>query len=93
MGRNEREYVNSKGIVCHRSIEECEETYDVITMFYVLEHLQDPEGWLKKCGSNLTESGLLIIEVLHADDAFLSLYENEKFADFTYWSAHLFYSA
>ena len=32
----------------------------------------------------------MIIEVPNADDALLSLYENNEFADFTYWSAHLF---
>lgn len=32
----------------------------------------------------------LIIEVLHADVILLSSYESDKFADFTYWNAHLF---
>ena len=38
----------------------------------------------------LSEEGFLIIEVPNANDVLLSLYENDKFADFTYWSAHLF---
>ena len=46
--------------------------------------------WLQKYSSYLTDSGYLIIEVPNANDALLSLYENQKFADFTYWSAHLF---
>lgn len=32
----------------------------------------------------------MIIEVPNANDALLSLYESAAFADFTYWSAHLF---
>lgn len=32
----------------------------------------------------------MILEVPNADDILLSLYESSSFADFTYWSAHLF---
>lgn len=46
--------------------------------------------WLDKFSEYLGPDGILIIEVPHADDILLSLYECEKFADFTYWSAHLF---
>ncbi len=38
----------------------------------------------------LTGKGEIIIEVPHADDALLSLYECEPFSHFTYWSCHLF---
>lgn len=33
---------------------------------------------------------MLIIEVPNSNDVLLSLYECNKFADFTYWSEHLF---
>lgn len=63
---------------------------DVITLFHVLEHLPDPKGMLMDLASLLKMGGEIIIEVPHADDALLSLYECEPFSHFTYWSCHLF---
>ncbi|MBU0481852.1 MAG: class I SAM-dependent methyltransferase [Proteobacteria bacterium] len=64
--------------------------FDVITMFHVLEHLPDPKSMLSCLAELLTDKGELIIEVPHADDALLSLYECESFSHFTYWSCHLY---
>ncbi len=90
LGRAEREYLNSKGITCYKTIEDTEEKFDIITLFHTFEHLSDPQMWLNKFSEYLVPEGYLIIEVPNADDILLSLYECEKFADFTYWSAHLF---
>jgi 2-polyprenyl-3-methyl-5-hydroxy-6-metoxy-1,4-benzoquinol methylase len=67
-----------------------EEKFDIITLFHVLEHLPDPRVILKKLSTLLTERGEIVIEVPHADDALLTLYECEAFSHFTYWSCHLF---
>lgn len=40
-----------------------EKKYDAITMFHVLEHLQDPIAMIKLLGSHLNPGGRLIIEV------------------------------
>ena len=40
-----------------------EESFDIITLFHVLEHLPDPSGTLKKARSLLRKDGFLIIEV------------------------------
>lgn len=90
LGRCERDYLNKKGITCFKDIDEYNEKFDIITLFHVFEHLQNPQMWLKKYSDYLVDSGYLIIEVPNANDALLSLYESQKFADFTYWSAHLF---
>ena len=45
---------------------------------------------MDKFSKHLCKGGYLVIEVPNADDVLLSLYESEAFADFTYWSAHLF---
>lgn len=90
LGKSERQYLQRKGITCKKSIDEYEEKFDVITLFHVFEHLSNPKMWLEKYSEYLTEKGYLIIEVPNADDILLSLYESEKFADFTYWSAHLY---
>jgi 2-polyprenyl-3-methyl-5-hydroxy-6-metoxy-1,4-benzoquinol methylase len=41
-------------------------TFDLITMFHVLEHLADPISALKKIGQHLTDGGILYIEVPNA---------------------------
>jgi len=66
------------------------ETYNVITLFQVLEHISDPISKLIQIKSLLSKNGQIIIEVPNADDALLTLYGNEPFSHFTYWSCHLF---
>jgi len=72
------------------SIENLPEKADVITLFHVLEHLKNPVVELKKISSYLAKDGELVIEVPNADDVLLKLYKSKSFADFTYWSCHLF---
>ena len=55
---------------------------DIVIAFEKLEALRYAH-YLKK-------DGLLFIEVPNGNDALLSLYESSEFADFTYWSAHLY---
>ena len=64
--------------------------YDIITMFHVLEHIPDPKSILSQLSEMLAEGGQIIVEVPNADDALLTLYHNEPFSHFTYWSCHLF---
>lgn len=42
---------------------------------------------MKRC---LSPEGNIIIETPNADDALLSMYGSKAFADFTYWSPHIF---
>lgn len=90
LGRNEREYLKGKDIQCFKTIDECNEKFDVITLFHTFEHLSQPRMWLHKFSEYLAAGGYLILEVPNANDVLLSLYNSEAFADFTYWSAHLF---
>lgn len=90
LGCDERNYMAEKGIVNFTSLEECSGKWDYITLFHVFEHLSEPLKWLSKLGDYLKEDGRIIIEIPNGNDALLELYHNEKFADFTYWSAHLF---
>ena len=64
--------------------------YDIITSFHVFEHLVDPIKMLKSLALLLNKNGEIIIEVPSSDDALLTLYNNEPFANFTYWSQHLY---
>jgi 2-polyprenyl-3-methyl-5-hydroxy-6-metoxy-1,4-benzoquinol methylase len=64
--------------------------YDLITAFHVFEHLSDPASVLVDLSKLLHENGEIIIEVPSSEDALLTLYKNEAFSNFTYWSQHLF---
>ena len=66
------------------------EKYDIITAFHVVEHLQNPKKILKDLALLLSENGEIIVEVPNSNDVLLTLYENEPFQNFTYWSKHLF---
>lgn len=90
VGMAEREYLMSQGYMVKQDISEYSEQFDVITLFHVFEHLSEPGKWLDTFADHLKEGGCLFLEVPNANDALLSLYECEKFADFTYWSAHLY---
>lgn len=39
--------------------------YDAVTMFYVLEHLSDPMGALRKVSALLIDGGILVVRVPH----------------------------
>jgi hypothetical protein len=63
--------------------------FDVISLFHVLEHLSDPIGELVALGDRMGKGALMVIEVPHARDALMSMYESDAFAAFTFWSQHL----
>ena len=65
-------------------------SYDVISLFHVLEHISDPIPFLETLLTKVIPGGKLIIEVPNADDALLSVYKSKEFSRFTYWSPHLF---
>jgi len=64
--------------------------YDIITLFHILEHLPDPKKMVMELLEFLSDKGQIVIEVPNADDALFTLYSNEPFSNFTYWSCHLF---
>lgn len=66
-----------------------ERTFDVITLFHVLEHLSDPAAMLASARERLAEGGLLIVEAPHARDVLLETFASDAFRNFTLWSEHL----
>ncbi|WP_391120342.1 class I SAM-dependent methyltransferase [Psychrobacillus sp. L3] len=82
--------INDEGVKCFPNIENIEGTYDVITLFHVVEHLVNPKEILNNLKKYLNPNGVIIIEVPNADDALLTLYNSKEFADFTYWSCHVY---
>lgn len=64
--------------------------YDLITAFHVVEHLPDPRSIVRELAARLKDGGRMVIEVPSSEDALLTLYENDAFQRFNYWSQHLF---
>lgn len=84
-----RETLQAEGLTCYERIKNTG-IFDVITMFHVLEHLTNPVEALQEIMGHVASNGMLIVEVPNAEDALLSLYHCEAFADFTYWKCHVY---
>lgn len=84
-----REYWGD-AIALYSDLEKVGDGYDLITAFHVIEHLPDPRTILKKLAARLKKQGRLVIEVPSSEDALLTLYDNDAFQHFTYWSQHLY---
>jgi 2-polyprenyl-3-methyl-5-hydroxy-6-metoxy-1,4-benzoquinol methylase len=63
--------------------------FDVVTLFHVFEHLQDPVGTLFSIKEKMSKGSKIIIEIPHARDFLLSFFELEEFKRLTFWSEHL----
>jgi SAM-dependent methyltransferase len=65
--------------------------FDVITHFFVFEHIRDPYKFLKDSYELLKDGGVMICEIPCANDPLTSMYDIEAFEKF-YWSiAHHYY--
>lgn len=64
-------------------------SFDVVSLFHVLEHLETPIETLQLIRSRLAPGGTLIVEVPHARDFLFNTLASEAFKGFTFWSEHL----
>ncbi|MDG6218597.1 MAG: class I SAM-dependent methyltransferase [Candidatus Thermoplasmatota archaeon] len=86
------QYAISKGLDVRESIEEIDdESFDIIFMFHVLEHINDPIRFIEAVKKKLTPKGKLIIEVPNVDDILVSTYKIKKHLDFYWEVAHNYY--
>lgn len=86
--------ININGVEVYYSIKEFlnitkNSLCDVITMFHVLEHLTDPIHMLNAIYHLMDHNSVLYIEVPHAKEVLIKLYNNIAYKDFTFWSEHL----
>ena len=86
-----RSRLASMGYNIRRDISELtqNETFDVITLNHVFEHLVEPVETMKALLNHLDKNGLVIIEVPHSRDFLLNTLDLESFKSFTFWSEHL----
>lgn len=66
-------------------------SFDKIFIFFVLEHIGDPMGFLGALKRLLKPGGQLLVEVPNVDDALLALYDIPALRDFYFTPAHQFY--
>ena len=91
------EFVQSKGIPVYESLEQFKQNdpdvglLDLITHFFLLEHVRDPLEFLEQCLELLKPDGKVFFEVPSRDDPLVTIYNIPAFHDF-YWSvAHHWY--
>jgi SAM-dependent methyltransferase len=66
-------------------------SFDLIFLFHVLEHIADPEAYLKTLKSLLTAEGRIVVEVPGISDALIQLYRVPGFRSFYFQEPHLYY--
>lgn len=87
-----KEFVEMSG---HTVVDDLSEvsgcTFDIITHFFVFEHIRDPFSFLQQSYDLLKKGGVIIAEIPCAHDVLTSLYKIDEFDKF-YWSiAHHYY--
>lgn len=87
---DESRKILNKEIEVYKTLDEINQKFDVVCMFMVIEHLNNPDNILKKIYNILNSNGILICETPNAEDALISKYQCEDFLNFTYWSEHVF---
>jgi len=65
------------------------ESFDLITLFHVLEHIPYQIQFLKTLRESIKSNGKLIIEVPHAKDLLLTGKSLQEYKNFIFWSEHL----
>jgi len=81
-------------IVFNTDIEDTDlpkESFDIICIFQTLEHVADPERFLKQYRQYLKPNGTICIEVPNIHDVLLSVYNLPNYRQFYFHPEHLWY--
>ncbi|MBI4848378.1 MAG: class I SAM-dependent methyltransferase [Nitrospirae bacterium] len=85
-------FANERGISTVASLEEVSvQSFDVLVLYYVLEHLRDPVAYLSGLRRYLKVDGRLLLEVPNVDDVLVSRYSIPGFLKFYWQKAHYHY--
>ena len=86
------EFLQNSGYKCVDDISKInDQNFDVITNFFVFEHMRDPFKFINEMYELLKTNGVIICEIPCANDPLTSIYDIEEFEKF-YWSiAHHYY--
>lgn len=85
-------FCESRGIPMRNSLEDSpDESFDLVFLFFVFEHIGDPRGFLRAVSRVLRPDGKIIMVVPNINDALFSLYDIPQFIPFYFTPAHHFY--
>ena len=85
-----RSILEKKGFTMFKTAGEMpKETFELVTLFHVLEHILNPLETLRQVREAMRPGATLLVEVPHARDALLSIFDLDAFKKFTLWSEHL----
>jgi SAM-dependent methyltransferase len=85
-------FAQGKGITVLPAVSDVpDESFDLVVMFHVLEHLDDPIAYLKAVGKKLSHGGKIVIEVPNVNDILVSVYKIPEHLDFYWEVAHNWY--
>jgi SAM-dependent methyltransferase len=86
------EFLEESGHACVNDISDIvDKKFDIVTNFFVFEHIRDPFNFIKGMHDLLNDNGVIICEIPCANDPLTSLYNIDAFEKF-YWSiAHHYY--
>jgi len=68
-----------------------ENSFDIICSFQALEHMKDPEAFLRNIRKYLKPNGIIAIEVPNLYDSLAYIYDLPNHRQFFFHSAHLWY--
>ena len=86
-----REHANSLGLKTYNLLDELAgRHFDVIFLYYVLEHLRDPIGYMSSLAGWLKPGGRILLEVPNVDDVLLGPYAIPGFGPFYWQKAHYY---
>lgn len=69
----------------------CDEKYDVVCAFQVMEHVESPMDFLIDLRLSMKKDGVAFVEVPNLHDPLLSVWNVSSYKTFYYHSAHLHY--
>ena len=86
-------YAKKKNIPMHKDLKEIgDRKFDIIFLYYVLEHIKDPASFIKNIKKLLRDkNSKIIIEVPNVNEALVSLYKSPAYNKFVWQRAHCNY--
>jgi 2-polyprenyl-3-methyl-5-hydroxy-6-metoxy-1,4-benzoquinol methylase len=90
--KNYVKFARDRGLDVKESLDEVvDHSCDLIFMFHVLEHIEDPIHFLEELKKKLSPTGKLVIEVPNVEDVLVSVYKIQNHLDFYWEIAHNYY--
>lgn len=90
-GKAARDFSLEKKHKVYSSINEVETKYDCIISFFVLEHISEPELWIKTLVNKLLPKGFFAAIVPNLNEALVKEYADPNYDNFVWQAPHLAY--